>query len=269
MNLKVSEFLFAVFLTIFLYPVNGLARNPEGVKIEKDIPFGQTVNFKGENESLLLDVYSPKGKNVRNRPAILWMHGGGFRYGNDKTQGYIVDLANRFAKRGYVCISINYRVRENPREDKTGTIKDALEDAMKGLNWIRENSKKLGIDKSKIVVGGGSAGGILGANFCYREGDSSEAWDISGIVAFIDLWGSPDDSWGNFTIDKNDPPTIIVHGTADTSVPFVNSEKLVARLNKAGVNYKLVAIEGAGHTPVNHMNDFEIKIVDFLAEILK
>ena len=54
-----------------------------------------------------------------------------------------------------------------------------------------------------------------------------------------------------------------------TDNTHLNSEKLVDRLNKAGVNYKLVAIEGAGHTPVNHMNDFEIKIVNFLAAILK
>lgn len=268
MNLKVSKLLFVVFITIIINPVNGFARNSDGVKIEKDIPFGETINFKGEKETLLLDVYTPEKGTATNRPTILWMHGGGFRYGNDKTQRYIVEMATRFAKKGYVCISINYRLRENPREDKTGTINDALEDAMKGLNWVRVNSKKLGIDKSKIVIGGGSAGGILGTNFCYRDENLSQSWDKSGIVAFVNLWGSPDDSWGNFTIDKNDPPTIIVHGTADTSVPFVNSERLVKRLYEAGVNYELVAIEGAGHTPVKHIDEFEVKIAQFLSKII-
>ena len=268
MSLQVSKFLLAVFLTMTLYPVNVFARDADEIKIEKDIPFGETINNKGEKETLLLDVYAPVKVKDTKRPVILWMHGGGFRYGNDKTQRYIVEMATRFAKRGYVCISINYRLRVNPGKDKTGTINDALEDAMKGLNWIRDNSKKLGIDESKIVIGGGSAGGILGTNFCYRDGSLSKTWDKSGIVAFVNLWGSPDDSWGTFIIDKNDPPMIIVHGTADASVPFVNTERLVKRLNEAGVNYELVALKGAEHTPVRHIDEFEVKIAHFLSKII-
>jgi acetyl esterase/lipase len=236
--------------------------------IKKDIPFGETTNFKGEKEILLLDIYSLAKDIDQKRPAILWMHGGGFRTGNDKTQRYIVEMANRFAKRGYVCLSINYRVRENPRDDITGTISDALEDAMEGLNWLRENSNKLGIDPSKIVIGGGSAGGILGTNFCYREGTDSEKWDKTGIVAFVNLWGSPDISMSDFKIDKNDPPTIIVHGTEDPLVPFKNSEQIITELNASGVKNELVAIKGAGHTPAGHMDNFEINIAKFLSELL-
>ncbi len=47
-------------------------------------------------------------------------------------------MANRFARRGYVGVSIDYRVRENPRDDIEGTLSNALEDAMSGLNWLRE-----------------------------------------------------------------------------------------------------------------------------------
>lgn len=269
MNLKIFKALFLVILiVVFVNPFTGSAQDKKDIKIEKDISFGESVNFKGEKETLLLDIYSPTEGITKNRPAILWMHGGGFRIGNDKSQKYIVAMSTRFAKRGYVCLSINYRVRENPKDDKSGTMKDALEDAMKGLNWLRENSEKLGIDKSKIVVGGGSAGGILGTNFCYREGDESEKWDKAGIVAFVDLWGSPDSSWGDFLVDKNDPPTIIVHGTEDPLVPFVNSEKLIEKLNTKGVKNELIAIEGAGHTPASYMDDFEVKIAKFLNEIL-
>lgn len=243
-------------------------KNQLDIKIETDIPFGETVNFKGEKETLLLDIYSPNEVGLKNRPVIFWMHGGGFRYGNDKSQKYIVEMAKRFAQRGYVCISVNYRVRENPRDDKAGTLNDALEDAMKGLNWVRANSKKLGIDKNKIVMGGGSAGGILGNNFCYREGSKNEKWDKRGMVAFINLWGSPDESWGSFEMDKNDPPTIIVHGTEDESVPYENSVQIIEKLNAAGVKNQLITIEGAGHTPAQHMDDFEVKIASFLSGII-
>lgn len=257
-----------VFLTIILNPIRGLGQNQKEIKIEKDVPFGETINYKGEKEMLLLDIYSPLETVAKDRPAIMWMHGGGFGPNYDKSQSYIVEMATRFAKRGYVCLSINYRVRENPKDDKAGTMKDALEDAMKGLNWVRENSKKLGIDTSKIIIGGGSAGGILGNNFCYRDGTKKEKWNKSGIPAFVNLWGSPDESWGKYNIDKNDPPMIIVHGTEDASVPYENSVQIIKRLNEVKVKNQLITIEGAGHTPASHMDGFEVKIATFLSDII-
>lgn len=269
MKLKIFNpvFLF-VILAIILNPFCGFTQNQQEIKIEKDVPFGESINYKGEKEMLLLDIYSPLEKVNKNRPVIIWMHGGGFNVNFDKSQSYIIEMSTRFARRGYVCLAINYRVRENPKDDKKGTIKDALEDAMKGLNWLRKNSKKLGIDKRKIVVGGGSAGGYLGNHFCYRDSFKHKVWNKSGIVAFVNLWGSPDESWGKYIIDKNDPPMIIVHGTKDALVPFANSLQIINRLNKVGVKNELITIEGAGHTPANHMDDFEVKIAKFLSDII-
>ena len=240
----------------------------DNVDIEKDVVFGEVVNFKGETEKLLLDVYTPVGDEEINRPAILWIHGGGFRYGNDKTQKYIVEMANRFARRGYVCVSIDYRVRENPREDIEGTLSNALEDAMSGLTWLRDNGDKYDVDKEKIIVGGGSAGGMIAVILCYKDGNDSEKWDKSGIIGLIDLWGSPDPSWRVSMVDKDDPPTIIVHGTEDPLVPYVNSALLIKELERHEVKCELIPIEGAGHTPADHMDDFAVKIARFLYEIL-
>ena len=64
----------------------------DSVEIQRDIVFGETVNFKGEKQELLLDVYTPAGDTKLKRPTILWIHGGGFQYGNDKSQMYIVAL---------------------------------------------------------------------------------------------------------------------------------------------------------------------------------
>ncbi len=240
----------------------------EDVDIQKDIVFKEVVNHKGENENLSLDVYTPSGDAEINRPAILWIHGGGFRYGNDKTQSYIVSMAERFARRGYVGVSINYRVRENPRDDIEGTLSEALEDAMSGLDWLRDNSDEYNIDRDKIFVGGGSAGGMIAINLCYKDGNGSENWDKSGIIGHINLWGVPDPSLLQARIDGDDPPTIIVHGTEDPLVPFVNSEKLVKELEDQGVEYELIPIEGAGHTPAAHMDDFAVRIARFLYDIL-
>ena len=236
----------------------------ESIVIQKDILFGEVINFKGEPEKLHLDIYTPENDTQTNRPVILWIHGGGFRIGNDKSQGYIVKMATEFAKRGYVCISIDYRVRTNPRDDKTGTLTHALEDAMSGLNWIRGNSDDLKIDKSKIIVGGGSAGGMLAVNLCYKDQTVSEKWDKRGIVGLVNLWGSPDESYTMFEIDRKDPPIIIVHGTSDELVPYNNSVFLINELKKTGIKNQLVTIEGAGHTPVARMNEFVKTIAEFL-----
>ncbi len=135
-------------------------------------------------------IYAPTGAGIGAitfRPVFLLMHGGGFRIGNDKTQSYIVKLATDFAKRGYVCVSINYRIRQNPKDDQPGTMADALEDAMSGLNWIRKNHQQLKIDPQKIIVGGGSAGGMLAVNFCYKDHSASGKWDKSGIIGLVDF----------------------------------------------------------------------------------
>lgn len=234
------------------------------VDVQKDIIFGEVTNSEGKTEKLLLDVYTPNGDIQSARPVIMWIHGGGFRPGNDKSQSYIVKMANEFAERGYVCASINYRVRNNPMDDKTGTMADALEDAMSGLNWIRNNYKKLKIDKTKIIIGGGSAGGMLAVTLCYKDNADSGKWDKNGIIGLIDLWGTPDESWTVSKVDKNDPPTIIVHGTADSLVPYINSERLIKQLEINQVKHDLITIEGAGHTPTSYMDEFVKKIAKFL-----
>lgn len=186
--------------------------------VEKDIVFGTTINNKGEQEELLLDVYQPAGDNQHQRPVIVWIPDDGFRYGNDKSQRYIMSMATGFALRVYVCLSINYRVRENPRADKKGTMTDALEDALKGMEWLSTNHEELGVDLSNIIIGGGSAGRMLATNLGYKDFPASESRNKAGIIGVVNLWGSPDKSYTFFEIDKSDPPTIIVHGTADKTV---------------------------------------------------
>jgi len=250
--------------TRYLHPVF------DQVDLQKEIEFGQSTNFEGRVEKLLLDVYSPKNDKETKRPVILWLHGGGFRPGNDKSQSYIVKLSNEFAKRGYVCVAINYRIRNNPKEDQQGTMTDALADAMAGLNWIRAHHKKLGTDNKRIILGGGSAGGMLAVNFCYKESSPSEKWDKSGILALVNLWGSPDPSYLFATIGKSAPSTITVHGTADKLVSYENSVRLQKQLEENHIRHELVTLEGGEHTPMKYYDDFVEKIATFIyAEIAK
>jgi acetyl esterase/lipase len=236
------------------------------IGIQKDIIFGSTVNYKGEPEDLLLDVYSPSEEKAENRPAMFLIHGGGFRPKQDKTQSYIVDMARQFAARGYVCFSTNYRTREKPKEDPEGTLNDALEDVSAALEWVRENASSLGIDPEKIVVAGGSAGGMIAVNLCYPSETFGDKNDLSGVRALVNLWGSPWQNFNFYRVSPGDVPAVIVHGTEDASVAYKNSLELVNQLESNGIANKLISIHGAGHTPRPWMDVFAPQIAVFLNE---
>jgi predicted esterase len=77
--------------------------------------------------------------------------------------------------------------------------------------------------------------------------------DKTGIIAFVNLWGSPSPEWGEPDVDKNDPPTIIVHGTEDELVAYSNSVKLKQNLDKNNVKNELVTIFGSwSHSGETH-----------------
>lgn len=236
----------------------------ENVNVSRNIVYGESVNETGKKENLLLDIYKPEGDVRINRPVILFIHGGGFTFGNDKSQKYIVEMANRFAKKGFVCISIDYRLRAKPKENMSATVSDAVSDAKQALYYLKKNKNNLGIDKSKIVICGGSAGGMLAVNLCYSNNFSIRDKDKKGIITLINLWGSPDMAWAKLTVTGKSIPAYIVHGTNDKLVPFNNSEKLVSLLKEKNVKNEFFIIEGGGHTPVDKMNEFEKGITDFI-----
>ncbi|MEI8257034.1 MAG: alpha/beta hydrolase fold domain-containing protein [Deltaproteobacteria bacterium] len=98
-----------------------------------------------------LDVYRPRGPSGP-RPAVLYVHGGGFRILSKETH-WIMGLA--FARRGFVVFNINYRLA--PQHPYPA----ALEDACAAYAWVVENGARYGADLSRLVVAGESAGANL------------------------------------------------------------------------------------------------------------
>src|SRR5678816_460940 len=74
-----------------------------------DVVYGSNVNYQGANTILSMDIYEPSGDTAAFRPLIVWVHGGSF-VGGSKTDNDVVGLCQHFAKRGYVCVSISYRL---------------------------------------------------------------------------------------------------------------------------------------------------------------
>ena len=81
--------------------------------LSSNVSYGTAPDRNGNPVNLILDLYTPTGDTATGRPAIVFVHGGGF-IGGTKTSGPAVTMAQSFAKRGYVTVSINYRLLANP-----------------------------------------------------------------------------------------------------------------------------------------------------------
>ncbi|MRR24313.1 alpha/beta hydrolase, partial [bacterium] len=208
---KVVSVLLTSVLTSITYNING--QSPEsfiGQKFTKvivtdSIKFADVTDYKGRPVALMLDIYQPAGDNSTGRPVIVWIHGGGFRTGSLRTQNYIVNYATSFAKRGYVCISIDYRLRDSrdmpDRKSEFPALQDAARDANTAIDWVRENAGLYRIDPDLIFVAGGSAGGRAAITLAQFPGPDKSAvhrpesnyrtvyWNKRGIIAGASLWG--------------------------------------------------------------------------------
>lgn len=105
-------------------------------------------------ESLRMRIYAPI-PSLGPRPALLWMHGGGFVIGHpEQDQSRIIQLCRSL---NIVVAAIAYRLGpDNP-------FPAPLDDCYAALAWLHENVGSLNIDRTRIAVGGVSAGGCLAA----------------------------------------------------------------------------------------------------------
>jgi acetyl esterase/lipase/pectin methylesterase-like acyl-CoA thioesterase len=146
---------------------------------------------KIENRSLQLDVFYPKTKPSKPLPAVVIIHGGGWRTGN-RTQHHA--LARRLASKGYVCFTPEYRLSTE------ALYPAAVHDLKAAVRWVRANAKKYQVNSSQIAAVGFSAGGQLAAflgatnglaQFEGKVGHPKESSrveavvDIDGVLAFI------------------------------------------------------------------------------------
>ncbi|MFT6059318.1 MAG: acetyl esterase/lipase [Lentimonas sp.] len=223
--------------------------------LDPDIQYGtgSVGNPQSGQIPLLLDLYWPSGAGLpKSLPGFVVIHGGGF-IGGTKTQGGIVQLCQAYASRGYVVVSIDYRVAGDFPTLEPGptagltlgnrAMNAAAQDGAKAVRWLRTNAASLGVDPNRIAIGGGSAGAITALFTAYQE---AEALGLDANVSVIlDLWGG---MYGTESlVDADDPPVFIVHGTEDPLISVEESEDLVSRLDLIGLDYLYFPIEGEVH----------------------
>ncbi len=218
-----------------------------------------------------MDVYlpPPTGKAT---PVVINIHGGGWNHGEKESQtGF-----STFFKAGFAVANIEYRLTGQ------ATAPAAVEDTRCALIYLIKNAKDLHIDVDKIVIMGGSSGGhlaLMGGLLGSDHRFDTNCTDVENIkvAAIIDKYGISDVwDWGyglkktsksavnwlgdkakdeafaksvspiNY-VDKNSPPTFIVHGDADPTVPYQQSVDLHKKLLAAGVKTEFITVEGGLH----------------------
>jgi acetyl esterase/lipase len=79
------------------------------ISVQKDLYYVTGAVSDGKRRSHLFDWYEPKQDSALLRPLIIWMHGGGFKFGSKDMEATRL-WSGGFARRGYVCAAINYQL---------------------------------------------------------------------------------------------------------------------------------------------------------------
>jgi acetyl esterase len=215
-----------------------------------------------DSSTLKLWIFGESDPGVR-KPAIVFFFGGGWTTGSP---AQFEDQARHFAKRGMIAIVADYRVKSRHGVP----VVECVKDAKAAIAWVRENAQPLGIDPNKIAAAGGSAGGHLAACTGTVSGFGSDERPNAMILFNPACALAPIEGWQPSTgrarelrterfgvaselispahhVGPHTPPTLILHGKADTTVPYASVVAFEGVMKKAGRPCKLVGYDGAGH----------------------
>ena len=198
----------------------------------------------------------PASPSTEPRPAILFFFGGGWKSG---MPSHFYRQASHFAQLGVVTFCAEYRVKS--REGVTPDY--CVQDARSAMRHLREHAQKWNIDPKRIAAGGGSAGGHLAASTATLShlNDPQDNLDISPTPQALLLFNPAlDTSRGTrylgelamqisplHYLQTTMPPTLILHGTADTTVPHTQAVDFQQAMKKAGHRCELRLYDDMPH----------------------
>lgn len=220
-----------------------------------DVEYAVTVRAGGTATTRELDVRSPAGPGA-NRPGIVLLHPGGFT-GGDRSEGVTVELAEAFARAGYVVVTPDYRVRDDwafDFEDKATlarAVTDAAEDVEAALGWVRANAVELGVDPARIALVGRSAGGMAAI--------ASANAEVRAVVGSAACWV------GGTPLGPGSAPLLLVHGVNDTIVPIECVDATVDAGTRAGASVDAVFLPDTWHEPLQAEGEWWPVVLRFLA----
>jgi acetyl esterase/lipase len=206
----------------------------------------------GAPVDLKLDVFTPAGDTAKNRPAVIWVHGGGFRTG---TKVATTTVASEYAQRGYVTVSIDYRLDPGNRcqDVQDGKITDpdelaaetarceraifaAQHDTQAVVRFVRANAAASGVNPGKIAVAGFSAGAVTALHVAYRSDDPGDVGDLDGVDSRVQAaLAASGCNYDPDSIGAGDAPVFLLHAEFDQAVPFACAQSTAQRAHDAGL----------------------------------
>lgn len=227
-----------------------------------------------------LDVYLTRSGTNNPVPAMVYIHGGGWRAGSkNRVPGWLIKGVQDGT---FSVVSVEYRftdVAPHPAQ---------VNDCLRAIQFVRSRAKQWAIDPTRIGVTGGSAGGHLSLWVATHDDVADAAsddpvkrqssrvqcavsfagptdWSLLGELEHkhpayrqllgyepgtpaseMDVKAMQDVSPITF-VSADDPPTMLLHGDQDNIVPIQHARNMLERLKAAGVQTELIVVPGANH----------------------
>ncbi len=264
---------------------------PTDAQIQQRLPQGVTfipnIAYREGNDAWKLDLAMPDSNDGPPRPAIVFIHGGGWRNGDKRANAFLKPTID-YAANGYVCITVNYRMLGETN------IVSCVEDVKNAVRWLRAHAEKYNVDPDRIGATGNSAGAHLSVmlglapNSKDLEGDGPYQ-DQSSAVQAVAASATPASflfpmsDRGKANLDRikagepipdrmknspffeseairtlvspithasaDAPPMLLYHEQSDATVDVKHSDRLVAALRTAGAKDVSYMLfgDGSGH----------------------
>jgi acetyl esterase/lipase len=205
--------------------------------VKKKSYYSNNISPQAKKKAYRFDLYQPDGDSNKLRPLIIWLHGGGFKFGSNRSRG-IPTWSKTFAKRGYTCAAINYRKSKKKPLSRFADLAegcyDAISDLQQAVSYFKANAAAYNIDTNKIILAGNSAGAIIALQAVYSNPSQlaklsgqanfdtlSDDNNLKNIACVINFWGAVfDTSW----LRNASIPIVSVHGTSDNLVPYTHTD---------------------------------------------
>lgn len=251
---------------------------PPGVKLIPNLSYSQ-------HPETVLDIFTPATPENPKRPGVVVIHGGGWVGGTREAQ--YDTFVRRYLEKGFVVANVEYRLA------KAAPAPAAAEDALKAVNWFIDNASKWGVDRKRIVVTGGSAGGHLAlmAGMAQKSAGLGRTPKVAAVINFYGITDVADQLSGSNMrqyavtwipdqpgridlarrlspltyVRKDVPPILTLHGDADQTVPYEHGLQITKTLVDAGAKAEMISVHlGAHGFPKEKLDELYPQIFAFL-----